>query len=79
MMPLLWEVRQQLEQEQAEEKDFKELVKAEVYKISGVIPSDEMVHRACEDWKKNLKWKRAITHDDQKALRMIVKSISKQV
>lgn len=79
MMPLLWEVRQQLEHEQAEEKDFKELVKAEVHKISGVIPSDEMVHHACEDWKKNLKWKRAITHDDQKALRMIVKSISKQV
>lgn len=79
MMPLLWEVRKQLEKERADESDFRQLVKGEVLKSIGVLPSDEQVNQECENWKRNLKWKRAIAHDDQKALRMIVKSLIKQL
>lgn len=77
MMPLLWEVRKHLMVERESEADFKKLVQGEVLKASGVIPSDEQIDQACEDWKKNLKWKRAISHDDSKALRMITKRLTK--
>jgi len=77
MMPLLWKVRTTLLEEQKSEVDFKRLVAGEVLKQTGFTPTNEQIDDAVEDWKKNLKWKRAIAHDDAKALRMIVKKLSK--
>ena len=77
MMPLLNQIRQQLEKEQKSEKDFKKLVAGEVLKASGKMVSKEDIDAAVESWKKDLKWKRAIHHDDAKALRMIVKRLNK--
>lgn len=77
IMPLLWEVKKQLVAEAQSEVDFKRLVQGQVLKDAGYMPSDEAVDQAVEEWKKNLKWKRAIHHDDEKALRMIVKRLSK--
>ena len=77
LMPLLAEVKKQLLNEQASEVDFKRLVSGEVLKLTGREPLAKDVDAAVEAWKKNLKWKRAIHHDDQKALRMIVKRLLK--
>jgi hypothetical protein len=79
MMPLLWEVRKQLLEEKKSEVDFKKLVQGEVFKLSGTMPTDEKVDSEVEKWKTNLKWKRAIHHNDSKALRMIVQRICKQL
>lgn len=78
MMPLLMKVRQILIDEKKSEVDFKKLVQGEVYKIANMMPTDAQIDEAVEDWKKNLKWKRAISHDDSKALRMIVQRLVKQ-
>lgn len=77
IMPLLWKVRETLIEEQKSEVDFKKLIAGEVLRSTGTLPTDEQIDDAVEDWKKNLIWKRAIQHDDEKALRMIVKKLSK--
>lgn len=79
MMPLLMQVRKTLLEEKRSEVDFKKLVQGEVFKITRMMPADEQIDEAVEDWKKNLKWKRAISHDDSKALRMIVQKLVKQL
>jgi len=78
MMPVLWEVLKVMQKEEKEEKDFKKLVKGQVYKATKRMPSDAEVNEAVENWKTGLKWKRAVAHDDEKALRMIVKELSKK-
>lgn len=79
MMPLLMKVRQTLLDERASEVDFKRLVQGEVLRITGILPTELQIDEAVEQWKTNLKWKRAIAHDDTKALRMIVKRLTKLV
>ncbi len=79
MMPLLWEVRKQLLEENKSEVDFKKLVQGEAFKLSGTMPTDDQVDTEVEKWKTNLKWKRAIHNDDSKALRMIVQRICKGI
>lgn len=73
MMPLLMEVRKTILKEEKAEVDFRKLISGEVYKQSGTHPAEAQIKAAIENWKRNLKWKRAIAHDDSKALRMIVK------
>lgn len=79
MMPLLMQVRKALLDEKQSEVDFKKLVEGEVLKASGSLPTAEQIDQEVENWKKNLKWKRAISHDDSKALRMIVDRLTKKL
>ncbi len=79
MMPLLWKVRTTLLEERESEVNFKKLVAGEVFKSTGVMPTAEQLDSQVENWKKDLKWKRAISHDDEKALRMIVQKLIKQL
>jgi hypothetical protein len=76
MMPILAEVLKVIEKEEKDERDFKKLVKGEVYKKTHRMPADDEVDNAILEWKTGLKWKRAISHDDEKALRMIIKKLT---
>lgn len=83
MMPMLWEIRKQLEKEKEAEKDFVTMIAGillnEHAKKKNLEQITEMVWEAVKWWKTKNKWKRALDQDNAKALRMIVNHLKKKV
>jgi hypothetical protein len=71
MMPLLWTLRDQRRAELEHEKHFVKLV----HDRTGV--EEEVIWRCVTWWKMKNKWKRPISEDDAKALRMIERKLKR--
>jgi hypothetical protein len=80
MMPLLFELRDELKKEKAHEVQFVEMTKSEILRDYPGLNVEEVEKRVWDavEWWKNTKatvWKRPIAQDDAKALEMIVRRV----
>lgn len=75
-MPILHEMLKAKQKEVESEKDFVKMIEGQLITLG---KSQDGLHEevlgAVKWWKSKNKWKRAISHDDEKALRMIVKKL----
>lgn len=78
-LPLLKRLTFMLQKDQAQEKLFMQLVVDEAWRKSALHLSLEAVEKAVSWWKLKNKWKRAISQDDAKALRMILSYLKHDV
>ena len=73
MLPILWQCRKMLLEDIELENQFAQMLS------SHVNASHENIMKAIQWWKLKNKWKRALSVDDAKAFRMIVKHLNKVV
>jgi len=83
MMPLLFELRDELKKEKAHEVQFVEMTKSEILRDYPTLNVDEVEKRVWDavEWWKNTKatvWKRPIAQNDAKALEMIVRRVKSE-